>query len=230
MDLTQLNKDDMKHIGYQWLNNYRNGFNSFEAISQQLVDDIYNTFHMPDGSPAFALVRIFRASRFDELSSESRALTQVQAHFYLALTASIGQESAWCDRHQSQHHQVIPVNANMSPMFKGIFKELGFAWEDHTDDLLPEGQNLDLNIVRYFLVPDASASTAITDQEQFVKPYGIRSVIAIGSNFLSGAAYTLIAFSRVPITEENAKIYAVLASFASTLLAIHEGQKPLWED
>lgn len=226
MDLSTLKKEELKELAYGWMNSYRTGQGSFENVAQTLVNATLQEFRQADKRPAFALVRIFRATPYQNLHPDLKALATPDIPHYLALMGSAGQEKAWSSRHTAQKRKIIPISATMSPMFKGIFKELGFKWEDYSSEALPEGQSHDMSLLRYFYIPEARESTAITDQEQFVKAYGIRSVVAYGSTFLSGAAYTLIAFSTIPLTKSTVEIYAGLTSYVSTILALYENK--LW--
>jgi hypothetical protein len=85
-------------------------------------------------------------------------------------------------------------------------------------------------MVKYFYVPDAYNNPAIPDKDNFVIPYGIRSVIGIGSPFLSGSFYIGLFFSKVFISEEHVETFAKLATPVSTLLATYDRGDHLWID
>lgn len=231
MQLSTLDRATVQNIGKEILNTYRKDCSSFEEAAQRLVEDIFASFQSQQEKPEFALVRVFRTMKFDELTPDLQDIVESISGQYLTLTGTVGLEEAWCDRRQSQSRKAIPINQNMSPMFKGIFRELGFGWEDSTGDELVSGEALGaMGMIRYFFVEDVSTSTYITDQETFVKPYGIQSVIAAGSQFVSGAAYVVIGFTTVPVTQEQAEILVQLMPHVSTLLAIFDAQGALWAE
>ena len=113
-------------------------------------------------------------------------------------------------------------------MFQGIFQSLGLNWEDATEDRPEAINDVNMPIVKYFYVPEAAEKNYITDQSSFVEPYGIRSVIALGSQFGSGAAYTLICFSHEYIDQTNVRIFAQLTAYISTVLAVFDNRGTLW--
>lgn len=228
-EINALNPSAIDRLGKQFLYDYGKQFKSFESAAQQCVTDIFQQFVGEDGSPAFALVRIFRAGRCQEVPSDLQALIDRSIPSYLCLMGSYGLESAWCDRYQSKTRRAIPITSGMSPMFKGVFKEMGFQWEDNSGDMVPSGSSIDLAMTRYFYIPQADQSSYITDLANFIEPYGIQSVVAFGSPFLSRAAYTLIAFSHYAITPENAEIFAGLTVYISTLLASYESRNAFWD-
>lgn len=229
MQLATLDHNTVQHMGKELLNSYREYCSSFEEAAQRLVENVFTSFQTEDDEPEFALIRIFRTMNFDELTPELQAIARPQAGQFLTLMGTMGIEKAWCDRRRSQSRKAIPINQNMSPMFKGVFQELGFSWADSTGDETVSGKSLDaMNMVHYFYVEDVSSSTYITDQEQFVKPYGIQSVIAAGSRFVSDAAYVVIGFTTVPVTRKQTETLVQLTPHLSTLLAIFDAQGKLW--
>lgn len=232
MQLSNIDPDALQQMGRSMWLEYQKTCSSFEEASQQIVEDFHNLFRSQDDEPTFALVRVFRTMSFDELNSDLQAKADTSAadHF-LTLMGTVGLESAWCDRRLSQKRQAIPINQNMSPMFKGIFQDLGFSWQDETGDDIVAGQDIhDMSFLRYFYVEDVGASTYITDQEQFVQPYGIQSAIAAGVQFVSQAAYVIIGFSRQHISPEQAEKLVQITPHLSTLLAIFDAQNALWAE
>ena len=61
-----------------------------------------------------------------------------------------------------------------------------------------------------FYVPRALGSAHIVAQEEFVRPYGIASVIGLGGLITTGDMFALILFSRVPISREVADLFGVI--------------------
>ena len=226
--LQNLDENDIRKYAQALFVDCQTNCRSFEQVAHMIVTELYQNFQTPQGDPSFALVRVFRASRYQELLPELQDLASVDANYYLTLMASMGIEENWCDRRSSKTRQIIPVNHNMSPMFQGIFQALGLNWDDAADDMPEAINDVNMPIVKYFYVPEASETNYITDQSRFVGPYGIRSVISLGSQFGSGAAYTIICFSREYINQANVRKFAQLTAYISTVLAVFDNRGALW--
>jgi hypothetical protein len=227
MQITKIDVTNIRQYGKYLFNQYRDSCQSFEQAAQVLCRDIYSEFQTEEAEPEFALVRVFRSIKYEDLSADLQQKASTREP-QLALMGTMGIEASWQSRHKSQKRQLIPINEKMSPMFQGVFAELGFPIADFHGDSA-KGQSVhSMKMLRYYHVPDASQSQAITDQESFVSPYRIKSVIAVGTQFLSHQAFVLIAFSRVPISSQKAEIFSELAPHVSTLLAIFDGRKAYW--
>jgi hypothetical protein len=225
-NLSHLAENDVRTAGHQLLYSNQTKFQSFEEIAQYCTNSFYNALLGADSRPAFALIRIFRATRREDLPPELQA--QVTTPYALALMGTSGLEPDWNDRTRSVRRKAIPIDQHMSPMFQGVFHALGFSWEGFAHDAVPKGED-DSTITRLFHVGDVATSSYITDQSTFVQPYGIKSVLAIGSPFLGGAAYVLIAFSLITISQEVAHKLSTLAPYLSTLLAGYNQRGVLWK-
>lgn len=231
MQISNIDPKLLQEIARDMLKEYRDTCSSSEEAAQVVVEEFFNLFRSQEDEPEFALVRIFQTMSFDELTPELQASAQFSSGHFLTLLGTVGLEEAWCDRKQSRSRKAIPINQDMSPMFKGIFRELGFNWDDATDDEFVVGQSVkNMSLIRYFHVEDVSTSNYITDQEQFVHPYGIQSAIAIGTQFISKRAYVLIGFSTQVITREHVANLVSIAPYVSTLLAIFDGKNALWAE
>jgi hypothetical protein len=83
-------------------------------------------------------------------------------------------------------------------------------------------------MTNYFHVPQAPGSPFIPAQDEFVRPYGVQSVIGIGGEFVSQSFYIALCFSKVAINEDDARKFTELSAFLSTMLAIYDGKGVLW--
>lgn len=231
MQISNIDPKMLQEIARDMLNEYRDTCSSSEEAAQVIVEGFFDLFRSQEDEPEFALVRIFQTMNFDELTDELQASAKVSSGHFLTLLGTVGLEEAWCDRRQSRSRKAIPITQDMSPMFKGIFRELGFHWDDVTGDEFVAGQSVkNMSLIRYFHVEDVSSSSYITDQEQFVQPYGIQSAIAIGTQFVSKRAYVFIGFSRQTITQDDVAHLVSIAPYISTLLAIFDGRDALWAE
>jgi hypothetical protein len=79
-----------------------------------------------------------------------------------------------------------------------------------------------------FHVADAEGSPLIPAQEDFVVPFGIKSVLGFGSLFSSGSMLAVILFSRLRLSAATANMLAPIGSSAKLALlpAMHEGIFP----
>lgn len=226
LDISQIPPEQLRLFGHNLLYLNKDAFHSFEDAAQYCTNAAYDTFCKPDGSRAFALVRIFRATRREQLPPELQK--SVTTPYALALMASSGDEPQWNSRKTSVNRRAIPIDKGMSPMFQGIFYDLGFSWEGYSEDTVPKYAEDSDSVTRLFHVEDVSQSSYITDQAQFVQPYGIKSVIALGSRFLDGSAYVMIGFTRITVNDKTASMVSNFAPYLSALLAIYDARGVLW--
>lgn len=97
-----------------------------------------------------------------------------------------------------------------APMIAQLIKQLGLSVANvvHPEaGLLLDTEGRKQNV---FYVPQALGSPHIVAQEEFVKPYGIASVIGLGGLITTGDMFALILFSKVPISREVADLFGVL--------------------
>ncbi len=168
----------------------------------------------------FALVRIFRFAPYDELTTELQSVASSDVQQWLALMSSTGVEWDWCDRHRSQGHRAIPADSPATPMLKAAFEQIGLRFGgENNGNILEMHTHESAGWIKHFHVPVALDSPYVPDQEQFVVPYNIKSVVGIGSPFSDGTAYMLISFSLSPIDTKNAEKFAILNPYIGTLLA-----------
>ncbi|MBZ0319111.1 MAG: hypothetical protein K8L91_22035 [Anaerolineae bacterium] len=230
IDMSRLDHNGITQFGRELLRQRDKQLGSFEEVAQVCCSAFYRAFTDADGNPAFALFRIFRISRYPELTPEMKATVDPADDQWLTLMATIGDEPAWCDRRQSQGHGCIPKAAAMqAPMLTEAFRELNLTWEG-----TPAGEGFHLARLeehissRYFYVRDAVGSHYIPAQADFVVPYDVQSVIGLGSGFMSGAAAFAIGFSRVRVGDEQAAVFAEISPYLLTVLASYEERGTIW--
>ena len=105
------------------------------------------------------------------------------------------------------------------PMFSQLFRQFGWS--------LPEPNGSVPNIVLdsggertfgVFHVLKAEGSPFVPAQEEFVKKYGIQSVLGFGAPLPSGEMFAVILFSREIISENTAELFKTLALCAKSAL------------
>jgi len=138
----------------------------------------------------------------------------------LTLMASRGFRSEWDDVAQSLGHRAIPLPdleaVQKIPMIAQLMRGLGVdvvGLLESDRPLLIENRHTGV-----FFVPEAEGSPYIPAQAEFVKPFGVRSVIGFGDVLPDGNMFALICFSKVPVTQSSAELLSHLS--LSTRVAI----------
>ena len=203
---------------------------SMEDLAQETTQHLYNQLTVdPSGEPACALVRFFHTVEYAQLETRLQELARATTGNLraedkcLTLLGTSGSEERWNQRQTSLSHQVMPLLSPdmvaQSPMIARLLTQLGIeisslfrAERRHPNFLAPAEQ--DYNI---FYVPEAQDSPYIPAKEEFVLPYGIKSVIGYGSMLPSGELFAVVMFFRILIPEEVTQRFTALA--LSTMIA-----------
>jgi hypothetical protein len=196
------------------------GAQSTEEIAGRMVDLLYNEFiEANSGKPACALVRFYLTMPYGELDGELRAFGEklMAGHQLspdtqcLTLLATRGEKAAWNSRKTSAGHQTIPLPSKQVvqaiPMISQLITQLGL---DVATVIAPDSSlvlELEQRTYNVFFVPDAAGSPYIPAQDDFVLPHGIRSVLGFGGLLPSGNVYTLLMFTKVPVSRATADIF-----------------------
>lgn len=200
------------------------GAASMEEAADRVVSWLYE--RIIDGStgqPAVALIRLFKTHPYGALESEQRQFADRLLGSHppqpgmrcLTLLATRGQEADWNDRRKSRGHAAIPLPSEKivenAPMISQLIAQLGV---DISAILRPEPDVIvDLAQKSYnvFHVPEAKGSPYIPAQDDFVIPFGIRSVLGFGGMLPSGNLFATIMFTRTPVPRETADLFANVA-------------------
>ena len=168
-----------------------------------------------------ALVRMYKTHRYGDLPSElrehaARASTQRMdpGTRCLVLLASAGVEDAWNDPRRSRGHRVIPLASPEGvarwPMILALIRQLGHDVATLTGPapkILVDGDQRSVNV---FHVEDAAQSDDVPEKD-FVRRYGISSLLGFGGVVPPGEFFATILFSRTPITRAVAELFAPIA-------------------
>ncbi len=195
-----------------------------DEMANLLVNYFYN--HLIDkqtGEKTCALVRFFMTYPYIELDQESSTLVDKMSDGHsishdmkcLSLLSTVGIQPEWNSTQLSNRHRVIPLvdkhKVEQIPMISQLFYQLGL---DINNVLHPDPNfvaKLESKIFNVFLVPDALGNPHIPDQEGFVVPSGIKSVLGFGSMLPTGNLFVLIIFSKVKIPRNTADMFKNLA-------------------
>ncbi|HVE78592.1 MAG TPA: hypothetical protein VNA89_07015 [Gemmatimonadaceae bacterium] len=140
----------------------------------------------------------------------------------LTLLATAGAETEWNSRRASRRHRAIPLPSaqvvEQAPMIAQLIKQLGLDIA-HVVDPAPElVRELEGRTYNVFHVEDAAGSAYIPAQDDFVVPYGIRSVLGFGGLLRSGELFAVILFSRAHIDRESAGRFRNIALDVKSVL------------
>lgn len=117
-------------------------------------------------------------------------------------------------------------------MLKAAFEQINLEPGESTDSITASEHIVMLqeaiSPTRYFYVEKALDNPYIVEQDDFVKPYGIQSVLGIGCPFVSGSFHITLFFSKVPLSKTDVRLLMQLAPFISALLATYDEKGILW--
>jgi len=124
-------------------------------------------------------------------------------------------------------HKAIPLPSvelvQKFPMISNLVKQFGL---ELTTVLNPDPtclQDIEEKTYNVFHVPEARGSAYIPAQEEFVIPYGIRSVLGFGGLLPSGDLFATIMFSKIPVTAAVADLFRPLTLSVKIGLLQHDG-------
>jgi hypothetical protein len=195
---------------------------SFEQAAQRMTTLLRTNLLDGDGAPACALVRVFKTQLLSTLDDELKAWALARmsdadvtpATRCLVLLGSDGVEPAWQSRHGSQGHKAIPMAdagaVAQIPMVAQLIRQLGL---DVNAVLRPDERLLltaDNRTDGVFHIAEAVGSAYIPAQSDFVRPYGVKSVLGFGGMLTSGDLVAAILFSTVPVSDAVANHFRII--------------------
>lgn len=202
---------------------------TLSEVAQRIVRYLYETLHDEQGQPACILTRCFKLHPYAALPPELKSIAQAQTSEPLApqqkclvLLATAGDQQQWCAPQLSLGHRAIPLlglpMVQKAPMISRLIQQLGLEVEvalAPAPDLLIEMAQKTYNV---FYVPEALGSPHIPAQEQFVRVFGVRSVLGFGGVLPDGNLYAYVMFCRTFLSREIAEMWKTIAT--STKLAM----------
>src|SRR5262249_47617611 len=173
---------------------------------------------------ASVLVRFYKTACFEQLDDGLRAIARGilgEARpdpdmRCLTLLATAGEEPEWNDRARSRRHQCIPLPSGervaAMPMIAQLLRQLGVDLRSF--DAGSAGIRTDLQqhtVHTVFYVPEAVGNPCIPDQQGFVIPHGVRSVVGFGGTLPGRQIFAVILFARCHISRETAALFGPLS-------------------
>ena len=196
---------------------------TLEQSAQRVCRFLYDELRNADDEHQCALVRCYKTHPYAELNPELQefartALATKSPHATmkcLTLMATVGQSANWNARQLSRGHQAIPLASRemveKAPMISQLIKEFCM---DITSVLEPSPEIIrELAGKRHgvFYVENAYGSPYIPAQEDFVRRYGIRSVLGFGGMLATGDLFAIILFSTVHVVPAVADRFKTIA-------------------
>lgn len=187
---------------------------TLEELAQGVVGYLYDNCRTPDGSRECVLVRFYKTHAYGQLPAELQAFArgvlgaadptpELQC---LTLMATAGDKPGWNTRQSSFGHQAIPLPSvqivEQAPMVAELIRAMGLdvrAVVDPEPALIRGMAGKTFNV---FFVPEAAGSPYIPAQD-FVREYGVRSVLGFGGVLVTGEFYAVVLFTRVAIPPES---------------------------
>ena len=235
-DLSAFSLRDMTRCGAE-LRRLGADASSMEEVAERVVRHLHDGLRAPGGERACALVRVFVTLPYSELQGEQQLFARTVLPDIehrpdvkcLTLLASAGQEATWNSRRTSAGHQALPLPSEeaiaRSPMISQLIRQLNVdvsaLLRPNAAVMLDESQHT-FNV---FHVPEAVASPFIPAQAEFVRPFGIRSVLGFGGLLLPGELFATILFARSPISREVAERFKTLALNVKVALLPFTGER-----
>ena len=222
-DITNFTIRDITECGMV-LRRAGEGAENMEEAAGRIVSYLYDTLiEGRAGERACSLVRFFKTLSFESLDDELKAfaLNMLAGGLFshdmkcLTLLATAGENPAWNSRLNSKGHKAIPLPSEEAlrdiPMILNLVKQLGLPTEmvvKPDPELILDMEQKTYNV---FHVKEAPGSPYIPFQEEFVVPYGIKSVLGFGGLLPAGDIFTVNMFLKVAITRETADLFRSLS-------------------
>jgi len=214
------------------------GAQSMEEAAGRIAHYLYDHFlDQQGGQRACALVRLYKTHPYGELDEElktfARALSgDVQRSpemKCLTLLATAGDQPLWNSRKNSAGHKAIPLPSalvvSQAPMISQLIVQFGLEIHDVVKPAPAIMLELDQKTFNVFYVEEAAGSRFVPAQEEFVVPYGIKSVLGFGGMLPDGNLFAIIMFSKVHIPREKADLFKALSLSAKiAILPFEEGR------
>jgi hypothetical protein len=195
-----------------------------EDAAGKIVRYLYDNITDPaTGRKSCALVRFYKTHPYKQLDAGLQDFAQGILGSpppsgdinCLTLLGTMGDQDQWKSRAQSNGHRAIPLaSAEMVgsiPMIARLINQFGL---EVGSVLRPDPMLIgDLSQKNFntFFVPEALGSPYIPAQDDFVIPYGIKSVLGFGGVLSSGELFAVIMFSKTPIPNQIAQSFRNLA-------------------
>lgn len=193
---------------------------SMEDAASRAVNYLYeNLDHDQAGAKACSLIRFYKTHPFKDLDDGLQAFAMAQLGDEaliedmrcLTLLATVGENRQWNSRAESKSYKVIPLPnetfVSTIPMLSRLVVQFGLDLRHLIQpDPMQFAEQYDV-----FHIADAVGSPYIPAQDDFVIPYGVKSVLGFGGLLATGELFAVILFSKVAITAGVAERFTPMA-------------------
>jgi hypothetical protein len=188
------------------------GASSMEEVAGRIVRYLHDSLiDGQTGERACSLIRFFKTHAHGSLDDDLRAfalnmlggsapLPQMKC---LTLLGTLGANQEWNSRETSKGHRAIPLPdedaVQQIPMVRYLINQLGLDIRTVVRPDRTVALDMEQKTYGVFHVPEALGSPHVPAQEEFVVPYGIKSVVGFGGLLPSLDMFVTIMFFRTSI-------------------------------
>ena len=223
-DLTRFTESESTECGNA-LRGMGSGAGTLEAAANNIVQHLYNNLVDPQtNQKSCALVRCYKTHPYGQLASGLREFASgilgsapdSPDMKCLTMMATAGEHSDWNSRSTSNGHRAIPLASadfvGQIPMIAQLVSQFGIDMGSVIDPDPNVIGDLARQTFNTFHIADAVGSPYIPAQDDFVIPYGVKSVLGFGSVLSSGDLCVVIMFAKVSIPPATASSFRELSA------------------
>tara|TARA_B100000949_G_scaffold77527_1_gene69086 strand:- start:849 stop:1574 length:726 start_codon:yes stop_codon:yes gene_type:complete len=223
-DLTRFTQSEATECGNA-LRALGSAASSMETAANNIVQHLYNNvINSETTEKACALIRFYKTHPYGQLayglqefaSGIMGGAPESQDMKCLTMMATAGEHADWNSRSTSSGHRAIPLASadfvGGIPMIAQLVSQFGIEM----GSVISPDPNVIGDLARQtfntFHIADAVDSPCIPAQDDFVKPYGVKSVLGFGGVLSSGELFVVIMFSKVSIPASTASSFRDLSA------------------
>jgi len=223
-DLTRFTQSEATECGNA-LRALGSAASSMETSANNIVQHLYNNvINSETTEKACALIRFYKTYPYEQLayglqefaSGIMGGAPESQDMKCLTMMATAGEHADWNSRSTSSGHRAIPLASadfvGGIPMIAQLVSQFGIEM----GSVISPDPNVIGDLARQtfntFHIADAVDCPCIPAQDDFVKPYGVKSVLGFGGVLSSGELFVVIMFSKVSIPASTASSFRDLSA------------------
>jgi len=223
-ELTRFDIAEMLRCGRE-LRSIISASETFEDAAQRVCETLYEGLAADEPSGrGCVLVRCYKTHPLGQLPPDLQAfatraagadVTLNSATRCLVLFGTAGERTSWNSRRLSERHRAIPLASvtlvERAPMIAQLFREFGVPVEQLVSPPSAVVPNVRAKTYGIFYVDNALGSPSVPAQDDFVIPFGVKSVIGFGSELPGGEMFATILFTRVVVPRDVAERFRTVA-------------------
>ena len=223
-DLTRFTQSEATECGNA-LRALGSAASSMETAANNIVQHLYNNIiYLETNEKACALIRFYKTHPYGQLASGLQEFAsgimggalESQDKKCLTMMATAGEHADWNSRSTSSGHRAIPLASadfvGGIPMIAQLVSQFGIEM----GSVISPDPNVIGDLARQtfntFHIADVVDNPYIPAQDDFVKPYGVKSVLGLGGVLSSGELFVVIMFSKVSIPASTASSFRDLSA------------------